>query len=301
MARMYRKLERFGAQALSRRELRLLKRESDEGVRNPGRGHHRSSERGSFQRHAQTKAPSQRDWEGFTRIKRMMRVNPKGRGRARRNPLTCRMSKESMFHELKHHGSHYRPQKQRVAIVLSSLRKCHRRNPKRDGSPTRGELRKGKYSTYLKTISQRGKDAEAILARVHGVPATSSAAVKEHVPSASVAVMDAPPAKIEAVVEHAEAKHLRSRIDELNILHKDLLAQVNEMGDDDLAAYEVSQLQDQAAKIAKQRGLLRAKAQQLGIMTNPRPRGHRHQVLVGLNAYGQALKRLHQAIHAHRR
>lgn len=40
------------------------------------------------------------------------------------------MSREEMFHELKHHGSRHRPHKQRVAIVLSQERRCGRRNPR---------------------------------------------------------------------------------------------------------------------------------------------------------------------------
>jgi hypothetical protein len=77
------------------------------------------------------------------------------------------------------------------------------------------------------------------------------------------------------------------------------MSQINELGDDDVAADDAAMLQEQAAKIGKQRGLLKAKAQSLGIMTNPRPR-HGRKVLVGLRAYGVALKRLHAAIRSRR-
>jgi hypothetical protein len=378
---MYRKLEKRGAGALNKRELKLLRRESDIGVNPRGHRGHKRKNRRHFLIHDSTRvhlsnrfryrrgrhevhrafrkrgyihgrrnpryaAPwslkgsslrahwrEQQAKVATTRryarapTARYARTNPHRDGRPtkgerrgarrrggrfdyepdysgyvprrrRRNPLGCRMSKQSMFHELKHHASRYRPQKQRVAIVLSTLRKCGR-NPKRDGTPTRGELRKGKKSEYLKLIMQRGKDAEAILHRIHAVPAASKAAVAELLPQVSVAVAETP--KVVAAVEHAEARFLRSRIDELGILHADLLEQIRDLGDDDVAADDAAALMEQAAKIAKQRGLIRAKAQSLGIQTNPRPRGsHGRKVLVGLRAYGVALKRLHAAIRSHR-
>lgn len=490
--RMYRKLARHGAQALSKRELKLLRRESDLDRRNPRlavplHGNLRGSNlRAHWERHMAER--SRRDAE-TRRYQKPIRVfvpeegSRWARNPRRRNPLGCRMSKQSMFHELKHHASRWRPQKQRVAIVLSTLRKCgrtnphrdgrptkgeqrrarrtgrydfepdysprygrrrarrnpgydpdfthhfrkgggrielfndgevcvfdsmdrdmddyylkpheiaklkrdvldhqlgqwhhytrdmvrddyefqgrggrekrnpHRRgsyrgvftgkgttryrwadeysgkrgrssgrhhlkrhlrrgerrggrfeersNPKRDGTPTRGELRKVKKSTYLKTIMQRGKDAEAILNRIHAVPAASKAAIQELAPA--VAVMEAPTPAVVAQVEHAEAKFLRSRIDELGVLHADLVQQIESLGDDDMSADDAAMLQEQAVKIAKQRGLMRAKAKSLGIQTNPGPRrnpgrgSHGRKVLVGLRAYGVALKRLHSAIRA---
>ena len=44
--------------------------------------------------------------------------------RDRRNPLSCRMDVGQIMHELKHHGSRRRPQKQMVAIALSTRRRC---------------------------------------------------------------------------------------------------------------------------------------------------------------------------------
>ena len=41
-------------------------------------------------------------------------------------------------------------------------------NPKRDGSPTRGEMRKSKHVDYLRSIRQRGRDAEASIKRLTG-------------------------------------------------------------------------------------------------------------------------------------
>jgi hypothetical protein len=468
--RMYRKLRKYGAQALSHRELKLLRRESDLDQRNPARrlvapfGSLRGYDLREHWKASQQETNRYTRPVVYTKMRRSALTPP---GRLHRNPLSCRMSRQSMFHELKHHASRWRPQKQRVAIVLSTLRKCGRRNPhrdgrptkgeqrrarrsgrydfepdysprygrrrvrrnpsfepdfthhfkrggrielfndgevcvfdamdrdmddyylkphevarlkkdvlehqlgqwhhytrdmvrddydfqgrggrekrnprghrghrnkrrfehssgrylsrrqvhhrerrgsrrnpqrnpKRDGTPTRGELRKVKRSAYLKTIMQRGKDAEAILARIHAVPAASKAAVVEHAPAmaalAEQGLSAVATAGIEQKVEHAEAKFLRSRIDELGVLHADLVQQIESLGDDDLSADDAAMLQEQAVKIAKQRGLMRAKAKSLGIQTNPRPRGsHGRRVLVGLRAYGVALKRLHSAIRA---
>jgi hypothetical protein len=55
--------------------------------------------------------------------------------RRRRNPLGCSMSRDEMFHELKHHGSRPRSHKQRVAIVLSQERRCGRRTNPRKSAP----------------------------------------------------------------------------------------------------------------------------------------------------------------------
>lgn len=387
--RMYRKLRKYGAQALNRREPKLLRRESDIGMNPRGhRGHRRKSRKwttagfsGRKRRNPRFVAPQslrgsalRYNWERqmarraerdavTARYQRPTRVyipdkedryqrNPhrdgrptKGeqrrarrtgrydfepdygpfygpvygrrRGRSRRNPQGHR------GHRRKHRDFNTRYARWEDHWIRPSLYPKKRlrhlrgqRNPKRDGTPTRGELRKVKKSTYLKTIMQRGKDAEAILARIHAVPAASKAAIQELAPA--VAVMEAPTPAVVAQVEHAEAKFLRSRIDELGVLHADLLSQIAELGDDDLSADDASMMQEQAVKIAKQRGLLRAKAKSLGIQTNPGPNGrnpgpghrrggsgrghgrgsHGRRVLVGLRAYGVALKRLHQAIRA---
>lgn len=322
--RMYRKLRKYGAQALNRRELKLLRRESDIGVnprrkcRNPRYAAPWSLRGSSLRQHWAEQQAKRATTRRYSRAptQRYARANPHRDGRPTKGEQR-RARRTGRYDFEPDYGPVYGPRYGRRGRSRRNPGPS-RRNPKRDGTPTRGELRKVKKSTYLKTIMQRGKDAEAILARIHAVPAASKAAVQELAPA--VAVMEAPTPAVVAQVEHAEARFLRSRIDELSILHADLLEQIKDLGDDDVAADDAAALMEQAAKIGKQRGLLKAKAQSLGIMTNPGPRrnpgpghrrggsgrnhGHGHRgshgrrVLVGLRAYGVALRRLHSAIRA---
>jgi len=175
---------------------------------------------------------------------------------------------------------------------MNRLRAALFMNPKRDGLPTRGEMRSTKRSAWLRTIVQRGRDAEAVLNRVKSVPAASAVAVAEHAPAkeaASVAV-------IEQAVEHAEANMIRSRIDDLSSLIgavEDEMKDADSMDDDAL----LEELMEQKIKFAKQRTELKKKAESLNIRTNPR-RGRR--VLIGLKAYGRSLKACKRTLRAGR-
>jgi hypothetical protein len=191
-------------------------------------------------------------------------------------------------------------------------RKGHnrRRNPKRDGTATRGEKRAVKREAWLRTVMQRGKDAEAILHRVKSVPASAPAAVKEHVPEAAREAATAAVAVIEQqiapAVEHAEAAMIRSRVQDLNELIADLerdIEKADAAGED----AEAEDLMEQKVKLVRQKKVLKDKADGLGIsLTNPRRRNpgrgrSRRHVLVGLKAYGRALNAYRSALRSKKR
>ena len=142
---------------------RMRAEEAEYRLRNPRRKHgsaanrYRSQKDRALARHRRAHARGDRrrmSKHGRQALKWGVKAH-RARG-GRRNPLSCRMSKASMFHELKHHASRWRPQKQRVAIVLSTRRKCGRRNPvlmnpKRPSPKVRAyQLRKGHGRRYRK-------------------------------------------------------------------------------------------------------------------------------------------------------
>jgi hypothetical protein len=268
-ARMYRHYEQHGTAGMTKRQLRALAREMD--LINPGRRHrgHRAKNRRHFRIFESTGTHS---------------------GRFR-----------------------YRRGKHKVDRAVGYIH--GRRNPKRDGTPTRGEKRAVKREAWLRTVVQRGKDAEAILSRVKSAPVTSLAAVKEHVPealkvieqAAPVAVAEAAPA-IAAAVEHQEAAYLKSRISDLNELIADLerdIEKADAAGED----AEAEDLMEQKVKLVRQKKALKDKADGLGItLTNPgrrrnpgRGRRSGRIVLVGLKAYGRALRAYRSALKSKKR
>lgn len=227
------------------------------------------------------------------RVRWAVRDNPKGWARrdhrgfkdggARRNRKIQKM--------LERHRDNWRRTGGRRNPVLM--------NPKRDGSMTRGEKRLAKHADWLREIADRGRKAAMMLKSLKTVPAASHVAAAEHAAeklseAAIERAMDGEPkavAKVEQVVEHAEAKVIRQRLEDLRILVEDLDTQIKEaeaMNDEALA----EELMEQKVKVAKQRTALKQKADGLAIQTNPR----RRTVLVGTRAYAHALAQLKAAI-----
>lgn len=173
-----------------------------------------------------------------------------------------------------------------------------RRNPKRDGSPTRGEKRRVKHLIYLKSIQAKGQDAAARIARLTdevartkpkdaytpvGPRATKRVEKLDDVeyqerrlePEQAAPVATSAP-------EPVEAKFLRSRLQDLDVLLKGAQDELKDLDQDsDLDAQAVSEVHDQIAKIAKQKKVLQDKLAALAVtQTNPRRRGSRAVVRI---------------------
>ncbi len=206
-------------------------------------------------------------------------------------------------------GSRHHSLKRRVEQLEAKLAQVSKRrnpvlmNPKRDGSMTKGEKRLQKHAEWLREIAERGRKATAMLKGMRTVPAASHVAAAEHAAdklnSATIEkAMEGVPAavaKVETVVEHAEAAFIKSRIHDISELISDLerdIEKADAAGED----AEAEELMDQKIKLAKQRTDLKAKATGLGIQMNPRPRSRRRTVLVGTRAYARALHDLKAAL-----
>ncbi len=172
------------------------------------------------------------------------------------------------------------------------------RNPKRDGTPTRGEKRRSKYETHLAAIVQRGEETKAKLKLVKRAPIGKKtphhyeehAPLKPHVVEAAE-LREIPSAPAAERAEISDAMH------ELNEAHAHLLGRLKSM-DEGAPDDEVELIQGQIADIAKQKKKLR-EATAAPVMSNPRPRGGRRYHLRGLASYGRALRRYCNAIHAY--
>lgn len=201
----------------------------------------------------------------------------------------------------KHRGDGRRASKH-IGDSMKWLDRAHayRSNPKRDGSMTKGEKRLQKHADWLREVADRGRKATMMLKGMRTVPAASHVAMQEHAANklseATIEkAMDGEPkavAKVEQVVEHAEAKFLRQQIADLTMLINSTTEEANSLGEADESMAE--ELMEQVTKMSKQRKVLKDKATGLGIQTNPRPR--RRTVLIGTRAYARALQNLRTAI-----
>lgn len=284
------------------------------------------------------RTPSARDWRGFAAVKRAMRINP-GSFRAKDALSLALVAMRKRFPgvESRKHPQHARYMRlimrARQSARLRTVRRnprpkarwkkrkpmspgasyAHDRhqyrgfhrtsmNPKRDGSPTRGEKRKVKYLEYLKAIAERGQEARSKIAGMTGAVPKAEAgifepmgkravahAVKEHTKSwetqhreelqrkhdADDGLAPEAPAAAPAVVESPELRHITSRLHDLDVLHKDYQAQLTELEvDEDQNAGEIEMIHGEIAKLAKTKKVLREKLSELQpTATNPRRRG----------------------------
>ena len=260
---MYQHKARHGTAGMSMRQLRALRREMDIGV-NPRRGR-RNPKRA---RYYQGRKSTRLAW----------------------NPSRSK-SRGHRGHKRKARGTQGRMRRYTAAKM---------RNPKRDGSMTKGEVRLQKHAEWLRTIADRGRKAMEMLKAMRTVPVASHVAIQEHAANKlSEAVidkaMDGDPkaeAKVAAVVEHAEAKFLHQQIANLTMLINSTKDEADSLGVADEAMAE--ELMEQVTKMSKQRKALKDKATGLGIQTNPRRA--RRTVLIGTRRYASALAELKAAL-----
>lgn len=192
------------------------------------------------------------------------------------------------------------------------------RNPKRDGTPTRGEVRRTKYLTHLDSLIQRAEETKAKLKLIKKTPigATTPHHYESH-PALKTEIREEAMREttgeraVPAVIASAavESKVMSQAMHDLNEAHAYLLQKLRELGEegpDD----EIAEIQDQIGDIAKQKRKLRAEAAE-PVASNPRrrnpygrnpSRGHSHRHgrtwrLRGLPAYARALGRYCDAIH----
>lgn len=284
------------------------------------------------------RTPSERDWRGFAAVKRAMKINPGRRettaqrdARLRRwwnsrtsaerrklltmlSPALCRnpgnrpMSKamQAMSRADRARG---RRRKAHVRSYDRWIRKA-RKNPKRDGSPTRGEKRRAKYLLYLKSLQQTGADATKRIALLTSeVSRTVGPRAIKHVEKLPQAeylerrMQDDEVATEQAPAEDkpvpTEAKFVQSRIRDIDALIKDAQEELKSFDlDSDADADLAGEVQDRIAKLAKQKRTLTDKlADVMATQTNPRRRGGRKTVLVRRST----LRRLDRALASLRR
>jgi DNA-binding protein H-NS len=170
------------------------------------------------------------------------------------------------------------------------------RNPKLDGSPTRGEKRRVKYVEYLRSIAAKGEEARGHIATLTGE--LTKPGVEIHKPIGKRAVSRAvkshtaewekkhaaelAPASEAApvVIERPEVLNIKSRLHDLDLLHEDYKKQLTELGESDQNEAEIEYIHEEIAKLAKGKKQLReslAAADVGGAQTNPRRRGSRRR------------------------
>ncbi len=201
-----------------------------------------------------------------------------------------------------------------------------RRNPKRDGTPTRGESRAVKYVEHLRTIMAASENARLEYQRLTGAVAKAGADI--HKPIGPRALKHAAKAHTEAweekheaelthhtgqlsapsvaavVAEHPELKFVTSRLSELDSAIEHFKGEIRDLPKDDLSEDEEARLQEEIAKLARQKKKLRERLLDIqpAVATNPRRRSRRisGHALQGIKRAGsrcaQAIRSLRSAI-----
>ncbi len=185
----------------------------------------------------------------------------------------------------------------RMVRALNPRRK--RRNPKRDGTPTRGENRAVKYVEHLRKIMAASENARLEYQRLTGAVAKVGSEI--HKPVGPRALKHAAKAHTEAweekheaelthhtgqlsapsvaavVAEHPELRFVTSRISDLDSAIKHFQNEIKELPKDDLSEDEEARLQEEIAKLARQKKILRGKLLEIqpAAATNPRRRSRR--------------------------
>lgn len=181
------------------------------------------------------------------------------------------------------------------------LRRAERRdtswrsNPKRDGTPTRGERRGDKYKDHLRKIRERGQKAAEELNKLLG---RESAAPVGHAEPAFKApkteTQEAHPGHYAAELS-SEQKAMREQLASVNALMGDIRDQLRDIGDDETLADGLS---EQLIKLGKQRKALMDLA--TPAQTNPRRRAGMFRLRrfhpARIAAYRRALRELRNAV-----
>ncbi len=171
------------------------------------------------------------------------------------------------------------------------------RNPKRDGTQTRGEKRAVKYVEHLRTIMAASENARLEYQRLTGAVAKVGSEI--HKPIGPRALKHAAKAHTEAweaehemtkhsgqftapsvaavVAEHPELKFITSQISDLDSTIEHFKSEIRDLPKDDLSEDEEARLQEEIAKLAHQKKKLRARLLEVApaTATNPRRRGSR--------------------------
>jgi len=181
-----------------------------------------------------------------------------------------------------------------------SVKKALKVNPKRDGSPTRGEKRRVKFLSHLKSIQAKGQDAAASIARLTsevvktkaadayapvGPRATKRVERMDDVDYATKRIeaeggLDAPVAV--TAPEPTEVKFIRSKLEDLDALLKDAQSELKDLdADNDMDADMIAEIHARITDIAKRKRTLQSKLSEMAqTQTNPRRKGKRAMVRI---------------------
>jgi hypothetical protein len=270
-----------------------------------------------------SRPPSERDWRGYRLVKMALRVNPA-------SDEATRIITRAIKH-LKHRATLSPHLGVGMQLYLERLKRRgelaerhnprrssrrsfrHRRNPKRDGTPTRGELRKVKYVQHLKVIAEKGQEARGRIAALTGaLPKPESGiflplgkrvlAHAESGPRHDDIPQQAPPV-VATAPAHPEARNILSRISDIDALLKDYKDQLRELGHSDEVESEVGVIHGEIEKFARQKKALRERLEGLAVATNPRRRGQpsRRGRRLSSERIHQLIRRSHSAAVAIRR
>jgi len=193
---------------------------------------------------------------------------------------------------------------QRAQRVIDRFFRKHPRmvralNPKRDGTPTRGEKRAVKYVEHLRTVMAASENARLEYQRLTGAVAKVGSEI--HKPIGPRALKHAAKAHTEAweaeheaalthhtgqlsapsvaavVAEHPELKFVTSQLSDLDSAIEHFKSEIRDLPKDDLSEDEEARLQEEIAKLARQKKKLREKLLDIqpAVATNPRRRSRR--------------------------
>ncbi len=158
----------------------------------------------------------------------------------------------------------------RSADVRAWSKAMRRSNPKRDGTPTRGELRKDKYKDHLRKLRERGQAAADELNKLLGRGV--------HKPRGE-AVLSAPATETQlahpghfAASQSDDQRAAEIALGDVEAAMKDVREQMNSTEDEAIG----EELSTQLIKLGQQRKALQERARGGAAMSNPRRRNPRY-------------------------
>ncbi len=197
------------------------------------------------------------------------RLERHGRGGfARSNPKRGRKSRRVRFD--RYEGVHNFHGRRIERARHKASRHGRRLNPKRDGTPTRGELRKDKYKDHLRKLRERGQAAADELNKLLGRGV--------HKPRGE-AVLEAPTTETQlahpghfAASQSDDQRAAEIALGDVEAAMKDIRAQMQEVEDEAIG----EELSTQLIKLGQQRKALQERARGGAAMSNPRRRNPRY-------------------------
>lgn len=176
-------------------------------------------------------------------------------------------------------------------------------NPKRDGTPTRGEKRKEKYKDYLRSIRAKGEKASAELNKLlgRGVHKPHGEAVLK---APRTDTQEAHPGHYAAELT-SDQKFAQESASQIEATMADIRSQMRELEDDDEQLAD--ELSDRLIKLGDQKRALLAKVS-APVATNPRrrnprytsPARYRRMSTAQRKRYREALRQLRYTVHSFR-